>query len=186
MGPLLPYRDVQFRDIVVFLSTRRARDLRGEADHRTAGRSASTCATAWCTATAWRWTSPTSITTTIHGWIRIAIIFLPWRRRTIPMCIRNWMVDLPVLHSGRRHRGASGPLLRHGRPSRRESGQPLLGIHSARQTSSGVRCLSTGRSRRRMISIARPPGVIVWLFLGKVVLHFFDETRWKRTLQFVR
>ena len=24
------------------------------------------------------------------------------------------------------------------------------------------------------------------LFLGKVVLHFFDETRWKRTLQFVR
>jgi signal peptidase I len=24
------------------------------------------------------------------------------------------------------------------------------------------------------------------LFLGKVILHFFDETRWKRTLQFVR
>jgi signal peptidase I len=24
------------------------------------------------------------------------------------------------------------------------------------------------------------------LFVGKVVLHFFDETRWKRTLQFVR
>jgi signal peptidase I len=24
------------------------------------------------------------------------------------------------------------------------------------------------------------------LFMGKVVLHFFDETRWKRTLQFVR
>lgn len=24
------------------------------------------------------------------------------------------------------------------------------------------------------------------LFLGKVVLHFFDETRWRRTLQFVR
>jgi signal peptidase I len=24
------------------------------------------------------------------------------------------------------------------------------------------------------------------LFLGKVVLHFFDETRWKRTLQFVK
>jgi signal peptidase I len=23
-------------------------------------------------------------------------------------------------------------------------------------------------------------------FLGKVVLHFFDETRWKRTFQFVR
>ena len=23
-------------------------------------------------------------------------------------------------------------------------------------------------------------------FLGKVVLHFFDETRWKRTLQVVR
>ena len=23
-------------------------------------------------------------------------------------------------------------------------------------------------------------------FLGKVVIHFFDETRWRRTLQFVR
>ena len=38
IGPLLPYRDPRFRDIVVFLSPAEPGTLRGEANHRVARR----------------------------------------------------------------------------------------------------------------------------------------------------
>jgi signal peptidase I len=46
----------------------------------------------------------------------------------------------------------------------------------------GGRCSTTGRSRRRRISTSRPGLAIVVAWMGHVALHFFSDTRWKRTL----
>ena len=52
VGPLLPYRDVHFRDIVVFLSPADAGTLCGEADHRLARRPNSSAE--WSRVSQWR------------------------------------------------------------------------------------------------------------------------------------
>ena len=85
VGPLLPYRDVRFRDIVVFLSPETPGTLCGEANHRSCLETGFTCGTGWYIATAWPSTNR-MWTTTTTGRILTAMTFRRCPPTMIPMC----------------------------------------------------------------------------------------------------
>ena len=82
-------------------------------------------------------------------------------------------------------RGSSRPLLCHGRPPGRKLGQPLLGIYPKENMIGRPMFVywsfETPSDQYQRTSFGDRLG-----FLAHVVLHFFDETRWRRTLKVVR
>ena len=68
----------------------------------------------------------------------------------------------------------------------REPGQPLLGLHSAGEYLWAARCLFTGRLIPQSDQYLKTGAGDRVGFLAHVMLHFFDETRWRRTLQVVQ
>ncbi len=66
------------------------------------------------------------------------------------------------------------------------TGQPLLGIHPKGKCDWAGPCSSTGRSRHLPANIWKPEISQRVEFVVHRVIHFFDQTRWRRTLQVVR
>ncbi len=185
VGPLLPYRDVHFRDIVVFLHpdpqqngiyvVKRIIGLPGDRIHLRNG-------------VVYRNGVALDEPYVDHD----DDTFDPYRNEfpSVPPSddgnmSANWMVDLPsniqggdlVVPPGHYfamgdHRGVSLDSRYWGFiPKENIIGRPMF-IYWSFETP-GDQYRKTGWSDRI-------------LFLGKVVLHFFDETRWKRTLVFVK
>jgi signal peptidase I len=185
VGPLLPYRDVHFRDIVVFLHpdpqqagmyvVKRIIGLPGDRIHLRNG-------------VVYRNGEALDEPYIDHD----ADAFDPYRNDFPSVApaddgnrSANWMVDLPsyihgddlVVPPGHYfamgdHRGVSLDSRYWGFiPKENVIGRPMFIYWSFKTPADQVR--KTAWSDRI-------------LFLGKVILHFFDETRWNRTLQFVR
>jgi len=185
VGALLPYRDVHFRDIVVFLHpdpqqngiyvVKRIIGLPGDRIHLRNG-------------VVYRNGVALDEPYIDHD----ADTFDPYRNEfpSVPAAddgnmSANWMVDLPsniqggdlVVPPGRYfamgdHRGVSLDSRYWGFiPKENIIGRPMFIYWSFETPSDQYRKTSWGDRI---------------LFLGKVVLHFFDETRWRRTLQFVK
>jgi signal peptidase I len=183
VGPLLPYRDVHFRDIVVFLSpaepglyvVKRIIGLPGDRIHLRNG-------------VVYRNGQVLDEPYVDHD----RDINDPYRNNfpsvppvDDPNINPNWMVDLPSYIQGDDivvppnhyfamgdHRGVSLDSRYWGFiPKENVIGRPMFIYWSFETPDDQYR--KTDWSDRM-------------LFLGKVVLHFFDETRWKRTFQFVR
>jgi len=183
VGPLLPYRDVRFRDIVVFLSpaepglyvVKRIIGLPGDRIHLRNG-------------VVYRNGEALDEPYVLHD--RDATD--PYRNNfpavpptDDPNVYPNWMVDLQSYIHGDDivvppdhyfamgdHRGVSLDSRYWGFiPKANIIGRPMFIYWSFETPDDQYRKTAWGDRI---------------LFLGKVVLHFFDETRWKRTLQFVR
>src|SRR5580700_6722541 len=185
VGPLLPYRDVRFQDIVVFLHpdppqagtyvVKRIIGLPGDRIHLKNG-------------VVYRNGVALDEPYIDHD----SDTFDPYRNEfpSVPAAddgnmSSNWMVDLPsniqggdlVVPPGRYfamgdHRGVSLDSRYWGFiPKENIIGRPMFIYWSFKTPSDQYRKTSWGDRI---------------LFLGKVVLHFFDETRWKRTLQIVK
>ena len=183
VGPLLPYRDVRFRDIVVFLSpetpglyvVKRIIGVPGDKIHLRNG-------------VVYRNGQALDEPYVLHDRDTLD----PYRNNfpavpptDDPNVWTNWSVDLPSYIQGDDivvppghyfamgdHRGVSLDSRYWGFiPKENIIGRPMF-IYWSFETPDN-QYLKTGWGDRI-------------LFLGKVILHFFDETRWKRTLQFVR
>jgi signal peptidase I len=183
VGPLLPYRDPRFRDIVVFLSpaepglyvVKRIIGLPGDRIHLRNG-------------VVYRNGQALDESYVDHDRDTMD----PYRNNfpavpptDDPNVNPNWMVDLPSYIQGDDvvvppnhyfamgdHRGVSLDSRYWGFiPRENIIGRPMFIYWSFETPDDQYRKTAWGDRI---------------LFLGKVVLHFFDETRWKRTLQFVR
>jgi signal peptidase I len=183
VGPLLPYRDVRFRDIVVFLSpaepglyvVKRIIGLPGDRIHLRNG-------------VVYRNGEALEEPYVLHDRDTMD----PYRNNfpavpptDDPNVYPNWMVDLQSYIHGDDivvppdhyfamgdHRGVSLDSRYWGFiPKGNIIGRPMFIYWSFETPDDQYRKTAWGDRI---------------LFLGKVVLHFFDETRWKRTLQFVR
>jgi signal peptidase I len=183
VGPLLPYRDVRFRDIVVFLSpaepglyvVKRIIGLPGDRIHLRNG-------------VVYRNGEALDEPYVLHD----RDTYDPYRNNfpavaptDDPNVYPNWMVDLQSYIQGDDivvppnhyfamgdHRGVSLDSRYWGFiPKQNIIGRPMFIYWSFETPDDQYR--KTAWSDRV-------------LFLGKVVLHFFDETRWKRTFRFVR
>ena len=185
LGPLLPYRDVRFQDIVVFLHpdpaqagiyvVKRIIGVPGDHIHLRNG-------------VVYRNGVALNELYVLHD----ADTFDPYRNEfpSVPATddgnmSANWMVDLPSYIKGDDivvppghyfamgdHRGVSLDSRYWGFiPKENIIGRPMFIYWSFETPGDQYRKTSWGDRI---------------LFLGKVVLHFFDETRWKRTLQVVR
>jgi signal peptidase I len=183
VGPLLPYRDVRFRDIVVFLSpaepglyvVKRIIGLPGDRIHLRNG-------------VVYRNGEALDEPYVLHD----RDTSDPYRNNfpsvapnDDPNVYPNWMVDMQSYVHGDDivvppdhyfamgdHRGVSLDSRYWGFiPKANVIGRPMFIYWSFETPDDQYRKTAWGDRA---------------LFLGKVVLHFFDETRWKRTLQFVR
>jgi signal peptidase I len=186
VGPLLPYRDVHFRDIVVFLHpdpqqngiyvVKRIIGLPGDRIHLRNG-------------VVYRNGVALDEPYVLHD----ADTFDPYRNEFPAVqpsddgnMSANWMVDLPSnIHGGDLvvppghyfamgdHRGVSLDSRYWGFiPKENIIGRPMFIYWS----------FETPSDQYRKTSVSDR----VSFFLGQVVLHFFDKTRWKRTLNFVK
>jgi signal peptidase I len=189
VGPLLPYRDVHFRDIVVFLHpdpqqagmyvVKRIIGLPGDRIHLRNG-------------VVYRNGVALDESAYVRHDPQENDTFDPYRNDFPSVApsddgnmSANWMVDLPsyihgddlVVPPG--HYFAMGDHRRVSLDSRYWGFIPKENV--------------VGRPMFIYWSFETPADQVqktAWsdriLFLGKVILHFFDETRWKRTLNFVR
>jgi signal peptidase I len=183
VGPLLPYRDVRFRDIIVFLHpaepglyvVKRVIGLPGDRIHLRNG-------------VVYRNGAALDEPYVLHDRDTMD----PYRNNfpavppdDDPNITSNWMADLASYIQGEDivvppnhyfamgdHRGVSLDSRYWGFiPKENVIGRPMF-IYWSFETPDN-QYLKTAWSDRI-------------LFLGKVVLHFFDETRWNRTLKFIR
>ena len=171
IGPLLPYRDPRFRDIAVFLSpaepglyvVKRIIGLPGDRIHLRNG-------------VVYRNGTALDEPYVLHD----KDTYDPYRNNfpavppdDDPNINPNWLVDLPNHYFAMGdHRGVSLDSRYWGFiPRENVIGRPMFIYWSFETPDDQYR--KTAWSDRI-------------LFLGKVVLHFFDETRWNRTFRFVR
>jgi signal peptidase I len=186
MGPLLPYRDVRFRDVVVFLHpdpeyagtyvVKRVIGVPGDHIHLRDG-------------VVYRNGQALDEPYVLHDRDNLADSY----RNNFPAVTPsendglspNWMVDLQSNIQGGElvvppghlfamgdHRGVSLDSRYWGFiPQENVIGRPMF-IYWSFETPEGQYRKTSWGDRA--------------LFLGQVVLHFFDETRWKRTLRVVR
>ena len=86
---------------------------------------------------------------------------------------------------GEESRRSSRQLLCHGRQSRHELRQPLLGLHSAQKCDRPphVHLLVVHHSGR---SVPMPMPATASVPCAHTIIHFFDQTRWSRTFRIVQ
>jgi len=183
MGPLLPYRDVRFQDIVVFLSpsepglyvVKRIIGLPGDRIHLRNG-------VVYRNGQALDEPYLDKDKDNPEDTYRNSFPAVP---PDDPNISPNWKVDLPSYIQGEDivvppdhyfamgdHRGVSLDSRYWGFiPKENVIGRPMFIYWSFETPDDQYRKTAWGDRL---------------LFLGKVVLHFFDETRWKRTLNLVR